>query len=117
MVAGNAKTLLLVSADEAWSSFVADTVPEFSVEFAVDLNRLPDGSFGIVVFDASLTIHIAQTVELLLTRFAGSRLVVVAADPSWKEARAVLLAGANDYLSKSYNVVDFRNALKHVIEG
>jgi DNA-binding NarL/FixJ family response regulator len=111
--------MLVVSPDEAWTAFVVQLVRGFATQTTDDLACLPTNYFDIIVLDASLTTQVAQAVRQILDKaqFQQSKVIVVAADPSWQEARAALLAGASDYMSKSYHEGDLLNTLNEVIIG
>lgn len=74
------------------------------------LERLPAADAkALLLLDATNQADVARTVRYL--RLGGWQyIVVVAADPSWKEARNVLRPGlAYDYWDKSYNVPAIRS--------
>ena len=112
-------SLLVVSPDKAWTEFVVQVVSGFTLQTTDDLACLPKNNFDVIVLDASLTTQVAQAVKQILDQdqYEQGKVIVVAADPSWQEARAVLLAGASDYVSKSYHKSDLLNILNEVIYG
>jgi DNA-binding NarL/FixJ family response regulator len=58
--------------------------------------------FDLMVVDASgLQIELAERVAWLHGRFPEVPIVVLTSSPTWRRARAVLLAGAGDYMPRS----------------
>ena len=109
-------SLLLLSPDRSWSHFVEKNISLTSLYLSDLCDNLPEGDFSIVLLDASLTSQVVQVVKHILQRYRRSKIIVVAADPSWKETRAVLLAGAHDYLSKSYFKDDLLNSIQRIMD-
>lgn len=62
----------------------------------------------IVVIYAATTARPAATVARLRAERPARRIVVLAANPTWQEARAVFEAGAIDYLPETMNPLEQR---------
>ena len=64
----------------------------------------PDEFFDLLVVDASgLQIELGERVGWLHGRFPDVPIIVLTNSPTWRRARAVLQAGASDYLRRSVN--------------
>lgn len=58
--------------------------------------------FDLLVVDASgLQMELAERVSWLHGRFPNVPIVVLTSSPTWRRARAVLQAGASDYMRRS----------------
>lgn len=59
-------------------------------------------SFDLVLVDASgLQMELAERVAWLNGRFPQTPIVVLTSSPTWRRAKAVLQAGASDYMRRS----------------
>ena len=58
--------------------------------------------YNLILLDASgLKMELAERVAWLNGRFPTSSIVVLTSSPTWRRARAVLQAGASDYVRRS----------------
>lgn len=66
------------------------------------LDDEPDEAFDLIVVDASgLQMELASRVGWLHGRFTNVPIVVLTSSPTWRRAKAVLRAGAADYMPRS----------------
>ena len=73
-------------------------------------------TFDLILLDAGA---VADPPELILRLLAGrpeAAIAVMTVSPAWKHARAVLQAGALDYVKMSLDPDDLRHTLAGVIE-
>jgi DNA-binding NarL/FixJ family response regulator len=68
----------------------------------------------LVVIDATYVVNPEEMVDYICKSVPGSKVVVVAASPTWQQARSVFEAGAKDYLSKTMPVTEFCTAIDNV---
>jgi len=66
----------------------------------------PDENYDLIVVDASgLKMVLAERVAWLHGRFPEVPIIVLTSSPTWRRARAVLQAGAADYMRRSMDDV------------
>jgi DNA-binding NarL/FixJ family response regulator len=77
---------------------------------------LQEQTYDVVIVDAGAVTNAPEVVSQIHVLRPDTRVVVVTVSPHWKIARAVLLAGATDYLYKSLNeeeiLITFRSLLE-----
>lgn len=65
----------------------------------------PEEPYEIMLLDASgLEMELAERVAWLHGRFPQTPIVVLTSSPTWRRARAVLQAGASDYVRRSIEI-------------
>ncbi len=71
--------------------------------------------YPLILIDAYYVEHsLGESVQKLRQLAPEARLVVTTASPTWRRARDVMTAGANDYVPKSSYKEDIRDILKPV---
>ena len=77
----------------------------------------PDERFDLIVVDASgLQIELAERVHWLHGRFPNAPIVVLTSSPTWRRARAVIQAGASDYLRRSVDQGTLLNRCRDLLQ-
>ncbi len=59
--------------------------------------------YDLVILDASVFSDLPSTVSWIRSQDPEARIVVFSTEPTWKQAREVMLSGAIDYARKSLN--------------
>ena len=72
--------------------------------------------YVIIIIDASSVADVVVFIRRLRTRDDDVHLVVATASPTWQRARAILLAGASDYIRKSLDENKIRAQIQAVLE-
>jgi DNA-binding NarL/FixJ family response regulator len=73
-------------------------------------------AYDLLVIDAGAVTNAPQVVVQLHAADPDAKIVVFTASPHWKIAKAVIQAGANDYLSKFLTREDLLRALIQVLQ-
>lgn len=77
---------------------------------------LEQQTYDIVIVDAGAVTSASEVVSQIHVLRPDTRVVVVTVSPHWKIARAVLLAGATDYLYKSLNEEEILMTFRSLLE-
>jgi DNA-binding NarL/FixJ family response regulator len=77
---------------------------------------LEQQTYDIVIVDAGAVTNAPEVVSQIHVLRPDTRVVVATVSPHWKIARAVLLAGATDYLYKSLNKEDILTTFQALLE-
>jgi DNA-binding NarL/FixJ family response regulator len=80
------------------------------------IHHLKERSYNVVIVDAGAVADAAVAVSQIRSLRPNIRVVVITASPHWKVARAVLAAGATDYLRKSWNTLDILASFSKALE-
>jgi|GEM_PF-1327955 len=111
-----------LSADSEWLNAVAKlndvTTQAHGIHCTQGYRRCIDGlpmpaAHTLLLIDAAGEADVPDIVRQLRQR-GWPYVIVVAIRPSWKEAYAVLRAGAHDYVSKSYAVDNIREVVDEI---
>lgn len=71
-------------------------------ECTLEAEAEPDDPYDLILVDASgLQMELAERVAWVHGRFPDIPIVVLTSSPTWRRARAVLQAGASDYMRRS----------------
>lgn len=103
----NSKRIAILSnnAHSPWLKHVTEilgTIGMLTVFSESMLENELDKPYDLLLIDASgLQIELAERVAWLHGRFPDVPLVVLTSSPTWRRARAVLQAGAADYMRRS----------------
>ena len=95
------------SSDHQWHKLVAQIVGargclQIGSEATIDA-WLAQSKYAVVIIDASVVAHVPQLIRYIHAQQPAARVVVVAAAPTWQNARDAFQAGAFDYTVKSLN--------------
>jgi DNA-binding NarL/FixJ family response regulator len=77
---------------------------------------LQEQTYDVVIVDAGAVTNAPEVVSQIHVLRPDTRVVVATVSPHWKIARAVLLAGATDYLYKSLNKEDILTTFQALLE-
>lgn len=72
---------------------------------------------GLIIIDATAVERADRLVARLRLERPERRIVVVTASPTWQRARAVFEAGAMDYLPKTLNAYELREAFQQALSN
>ncbi len=72
---------------------------------------------GLIIIDATVVEMAERLVTQLLMENPERRIVVITASPTWQRARAVLEAGAMDYLPKTLSVNEMRETFQRALRN
>lgn len=105
----NQKQIVILSnnASSPWvqqTSVVMEKLGQVSVlaDCGLDMLEERDEPYDLFLLDASgLQMELAAYVAWLHGRFPQTPIVVLTSSPTWRRARAVLQAGASDYMRRS----------------
>jgi DNA-binding response OmpR family regulator len=117
------KHILLVttSPDERWAQLVrlaAEKDGDFLT--VIDPDHVDRGAhcqqpgnvdFDLALVDSATIMETANTVDTLRSLEIVREIIVLTAAPGWRQAREIFLAGAHDYLIKSYDVAELRRII------
>ena len=78
--------------------------------------NLQQQPYDVVLVDAGAVTNAPEVVSQIHIQSPDTRVVVVTVSPHWKIARAVLLAGATDYLYKSLNEEEILTTFRSLLE-
>lgn len=70
---------------------------------------------SVIIIDATVVENVEKLVSSLRTESPQQRIVVVTASPTWQRARAAFESGAIDYLPKTLQPQELRNAFEQII--
>ena len=73
-------------------------------------------TYDLLIIDAGAVTNAPELVVQLHTANPDAKIVVFTASPHWKIAKAVIQAGATDYLSKFLTREDLSRALMQVLQ-
>ena len=73
-------------------------------------------AYDVVIVDAGAVKSAPEVVTRVQALDPGTKAVVVTASPHWKIAKAVIQAGAADYLSKSLNKEKIVSSFRTILE-
>jgi len=116
-----ASVLLISHLDNSgWARTLSDASPRLGNlkiiperDVATELGR---ADHNLVIVDAGAVRESAGLVSWMRGQRSRLRIVVVTLAPTWQEARAVLLAGAIDYLSRALTKRELAVAIEKVFE-
>ena len=77
---------------------------------------LQQRGYDVVIVDAGAVTSAPAVVSRVRTLAPGVKVVVVTVSPHWKIAKAVLQAGAADYLYKSLNKAEILAGLRAILD-
>lgn len=69
----------------------------------------------LIIVDARYVEDVPRLLSRIRAERADARIVVATASPSWRRARAALLAGATDYISRTINAEDLRSRVESIL--
>ncbi|MBN1991724.1 MAG: response regulator [Anaerolineae bacterium] len=72
--------------------------------------------YTAIIIDAGAVDNVAQLVSNLRKMQPASHIIVVTASPTWQRAREVLLAGATDYIRKSFDQDELLSKIKAALD-
>jgi DNA-binding NtrC family response regulator len=116
------KQLLLIGApNHPWRKTLEAAVkPLFSELEAVDETQSYlkgyRKKYDLAIIDATVIAHPEELVTRLQSQLPSARIIVVAAAPSWHQAREVFLAGAMDYAKKTEDKDKLSKLLSDLLE-
>ena len=79
-------------------------------------SRLQGYAYDVVIVDAGAVKSAPEVVTRVQALDPDTKAVVVTASPHWKIAKAVIQAGAADYLSKSLNKEKIVSSFRTILE-
>jgi len=102
----------------AWSQFLNEALAllgslKVVLEEEVSVELL-QADYNVVIVDAGAVAEVGSFVSRMRAQRPVLRIVVVSLSPTWQEARAVLRAGAMDYLSRSFTKRELASAIDEV---
>ncbi len=71
---------------------------------------------AVIIIDAGAVRDAPALVAHLRQKCPTNPIIVATASPTWRRAREVFLAGATDYIRKSWNVEEIRDKLKEILD-
>ncbi len=107
--------LIGYQAQEGWNKILAEAVKTIGNVRSIKENEvelITHASFDFIIVDASLVSEAAPLIRRIRPLQPRARILVVTSSPDWQMAREALKAGANDYISKSYDKRDLQAAVK-----
>jgi predicted nucleotide-binding protein len=69
----------------------------------------------LIIVDARYVEDVTGMLSLIRAKRTDAKIVVATASPSWRRARAALLAGATDYISRTINAADLRSRFESIL--
>ncbi|MBL8189347.1 MAG: response regulator [Acidobacteria bacterium] len=86
-----------------------------AVEEKDTLVTLSGCEYSLVFVDATAVAEPPDLVEQIRSRWQDLPVVVASAMPQWEQARKVMMAGATNYISKSYNEEELREVARKAL--
>jgi len=71
--------------------------------------------YAVVFIDATAVAEPPDLIELIRRRWRGLPIIVASAAPQWEQARRVMRAGATNYIRKSYDEEELREAVRKAL--
>lgn len=72
--------------------------------------------YDLIVIDAGVVDEIADLIAGLRSSQPEARIVVATASPTWQRAREAMLAGAIDYVRKSFNQRELHSQIQAALD-
>ena len=79
------------------------------------LERMLQLRHDLIIVDARYVEDAPQLISRIRAQRMDTRIVVATASPTWRRARAALLAGAADYISRTTNAADLRSRFESIL--
>ena len=86
-----------------------------AVEEKDALVTLSDREYSLVFIDATAVAEPPGLAEQIRSRWQDLPVIVASAMPQWEQARKVMMAGATNYISKSYDKEELREAARKAL--
>ncbi len=119
-----ARSILVVSnrPDSAWLQMVSDALQSLGkLQVASEQEasvRIKVQGYDLMIVDATA---VSSDIATLVARLREDRpdvpIVVVTASPTWQRARRVFLAGATDYIRRSFDGERILASCQEILEG
>jgi DNA-binding NarL/FixJ family response regulator len=102
------RTLLLVGHSKTYPSALTEVMERLATKMDVypllQKEKIDWQNYSLVLVDISRIAAYLDLIRWIRDKHPSGRIVVISPDPGWKQARAVLLAGAADYIRRSDDV-------------
>ncbi|MFZ0544648.1 MAG: response regulator [Candidatus Promineifilaceae bacterium] len=93
--------------DQIWYQLLKETLSSLGKLLTGNekqaVSMVQEGDYELVILDALAVRNVPRLVSRLRSQRPDVRIVVATASPTWRRARETLLAGATDYIPKSYD--------------
>lgn len=117
----NRVMLITEQPEDLWCQIVSRVLSLKACVECVAESRAPEllrlHEYNLAILDSTSISAVSDLIKLLLHSQAGVPVVVMAASPNWREARDAFVAGASDYLSKTYNERELYTILNHLLRS
>jgi DNA-binding NtrC family response regulator len=93
--------------DQAWSGLLSEALASLGELHSVTeqdaLGAIAQVSYELVIIDALAVDRVTLLVSRIRAQQPTLRIVIGTASPTWRRAREAFLAGAADYIQKTYD--------------